>query len=30
VRIMGLELDLPVGKWRHLTKIEVEELWGKS
>ena len=29
VRIMGLELDLPVGKWRHLTKIEVEQLWGK-
>jgi len=29
VRIMGLELDLPVGKWRHLTKSEVEQLWGK-
>ena len=28
VRIMQLELDLPPGKWRHLTKAEVKRLWG--
>ena len=26
VRIMNIELDLPVGKWRYLTEIEMEEI----
>ena len=30
VRIMQLELDLPPGKWRHLTEAEVKRLWGKG
>ena len=30
VRIMQLELDVPPGKWRHLTEAEVKRLWGKG
>ena len=30
VRIMQLELDIPPGKWRHLTEAEVKRLWGKG
>lgn len=30
VRIMQLELDVPPGKWRHLTEAEVNQLWGKG
>jgi len=30
VRIMDLDLDLPMGKWRHLTENEVKQLWGKK
>ena len=30
VRIMQLELDVPSGKWRHLTEAEVKRLWGKG
>ena len=30
VRIMQLELDVPPGKWRHLTQPEVNRLWGKG
>lgn len=30
VRIMDLELDVPLGKWRHLTDEEVESLKGAS
>ncbi|MEC8835269.1 MAG: 23S rRNA pseudouridine synthase F, partial [Bacteroidota bacterium] len=26
IRIMNIELDLPVGKWRDLTKRELQEL----
>lgn len=26
IRIMNIKLDIPVGKWRHLTKAEVSEL----
>ena len=30
LRIMQLELDVPPGKWRHLTAAEVKRLWGKG
>ena len=30
VRIMQLELDVPPGKWRHLTEAEVKRLWGRA
>jgi 23S rRNA pseudouridine2604 synthase len=30
VRIMQLELDVPPGKWRHLTEAEVKRLWGRG
>jgi 23S rRNA pseudouridine2604 synthase len=30
VRIMQLELDVPRGKWRHLSEAEVNRLWGKG
>ena len=30
VRIMQLELDVPPGKWRHLTEAEVKWLWGRG
>ncbi len=30
VRIMQLELDIPPGKWRHLTEAEVKRLRGKG
>lgn len=26
IRIMNIQLDLPLGKWRHLTKTELEEI----